>query len=85
MSVGRPNAQRGAVTVDTAEPLQRGVGVQLASVGAWSTGFDERSGWVRLAADLDAPSEQDVLVATGVVLGLSAGRLETIWLQPLFD
>lgn len=85
MSVGRPNAEPGAVRVDTAEPLQRGVSLQLASVGAWPTGFDEDSGWLRVAGDLDAVSEQDVLIASGVVLGLSAGQLRTIWLQPAFD
>lgn len=81
-----PAFRRGIVEVLYDPGLQRGVTVGLADVGVWSTVYDPRSGWVRVAAS-DALREDDhVLVSTGVVLGLRGdGDLCSIWLHPVLD
>lgn len=77
-----PVATPGAVTVVDAA-FVRGVSVQIATVGAWATCFDESTGWIRVAPT-EGTSESYSLVATGTVVGVSAGRLDSVWLQPIF-
>ncbi len=83
--LGAPAFVPGGVRVDAAETLRRGVSVQIAAVATWATWFDNETGWVRIAADPVSSSDQEVLVATGVVLGLSENQLDSLWLQPVFD
>jgi hypothetical protein len=83
--VGRPDPVMRGARVEVSAPLEPGVTVPIASVGAWSTSFDETTGWVRVAQHADAASEQEVLVATGIALGLTDSDLDSVWLHPIFQ
>jgi len=83
--IGRPEAAKGVVRVDGDTPLERGVTVPLAAVGEWTTAFDESTGWLCIAEDLGRPGDDLVLLATGVVVGLSEGRLTSLWLAPSIE
>ncbi|MGA9345558.1 MAG: hypothetical protein WBV37_10700 [Nocardioidaceae bacterium] len=84
-AIGRPEATSGAVRVEGDIPLKRGVTVPLAAVGEWTTEFDEGTGWLRIAEDPDRRNDDLALLATGVVVGLSDGRLTSLWLAPSFE
>lgn len=73
----------GQVRVAHGAGLVRGVSVEIAPVGGWRTRFDPSTGWIRVAADEDRDADE-VLVATGTVLGLTSGRLTSVYLQPVF-
>lgn len=83
--VGQPKPTLAGVRVESAQSLRRGVSLSLAAVGAWDTSFDEKSGWVRIARDPTCASAVEVSVATGVVLGVTDGQLDSMWLQPVFE
>lgn len=80
-----PISVAGGVKVDVGEPLQRGASVQIAPVGVMTTLYDAETGWVRIGSTPTGTSDQMILVATGIVLGLSEGRLDGLWLQPVMD
>ena len=84
-SIGRPHTVPGGLRVESELPLQRGVSLALAPVGAWVTSFDEASGWVRISQDPNHASAVEVAVATGVALGVTDGRLDAVWLEPIFE
>ena len=84
-SVGPPKPPLAGLRVESDESLRRGVSLSLAAVGAWETNFDEESGWVRIARDPTCASAVEVAVATGVVLGVTDGHLDSVWLQPVFE
>jgi hypothetical protein len=81
----RPKPAMTGARVETVDPLQRGVTLELAGAGEWVTMFDEETGWVLVTARPHRMSEHDLLVATGVALGTSNGELDAIWLQPIFE
>jgi hypothetical protein len=83
--IGRPSAVEVGARVEASVPLQRGVTLPLAPVGAWTTSFDDATGWVRVAKFADSRSEQDLLVATGIALGLTNAVLDSLWLHPVFE
>lgn len=81
-----PSARPGIVNVAGPHDLMLGVGEVIAPAGAWSTWFDERTGWVCIAPRFeDAASADQVIVATSTVLGVVRGELQSVWLQPVFD
>lgn len=80
-----PTLTIGGARVEVSEPLRRGVSLPLAAVGEWATTFDEETGWVRVAKKPDVASEKDLLVASGVALGITSGVLDSLWLQPIFE
>lgn len=80
-----PSPTMTGARVETLEPLQRGVTLELAGVGEWATMFDEETGWVLVTKRPDSVSEHELLVATGVALGISNGKLDAIWLRPIFE
>jgi|SRR5215472_13217011 len=83
--IGRPNPEKASVSVEMQVPLLRGVTVPIAPVGAWATSFDEITGWVRVARDANFASERELLVASGITLGLTNGGLDSLWLHPVFE
>lgn len=76
-------ALEGSVRRVPASGLVRGVAVSLAPVGAWKTVHDPSTGWVRVHRD-KGDDHEAVVVATGTVLGLTSGCLNSVWLQPVF-
>jgi hypothetical protein len=84
-SVGRPNPTMGTVRLETSAPLERGVSLQLAAVGDWATAFDEVTGWLRVAEHPGHLSEEEILIATSVVVGITGGRLDALWLEPILE
>ena len=84
-AVGQPDPVVTSARLDATVPLQRGVSVPIAAVGEWTTAFDEATGWLHIAKDLAQVSGQQLLVATGVALGVTDGRLDSLWLQPIFE
>ena len=83
--VGRPNPVMSGARLETAVPLQRGVSLQLAAVGSWTTAFDETTGWLRVTKDFNRQSADEFLIASGIALGVTDGALDALWLQPVFD
>jgi hypothetical protein len=75
--------REGTVRVVPPSSLVSGVALNLASVGEWETVQDPSTGWIRVRRD-EAPDDEEVLVATGTILGLASGRLNSVWLQPVF-
>lgn len=73
----------GGVRLEPASSLVSGVAVSIAPVGGWQTVHDVSTGWVRVHRD-EVLDDEQVVVATGTVLGLAAGRLNSVWLQPVF-
>ena len=71
----------GEVTVQRDRPFVRAVAYEAD--GKWSTVRDPDSGWLRVSS---SPRDDDdqVLIATGVAIGLRADELNTVWLQPQF-
>jgi hypothetical protein len=84
-SIGNPAARAGGVKVETSTSMQRGVSLRVAEVAEWTTEFDEETGWLRVAKETDGHSQQEILVATGVVLGLTDCELDAVWLQPVMS
>ena len=84
-SIGQPRPSLAGIRVESAQPLRRGVSLTLAGVGDWDTSYDDKSGWVRIARDPTHASALEAAVATGVVLGVTGGELDSIWLQPIFE
>jgi hypothetical protein len=84
-SIGQPTPAATGARVEASRPLQRGVALAIAPVGSWTTSFDDTTGWVRVAKDEHSVSEQEVLVASGIVLGLTNRKLDSLWLQPIFE
>jgi hypothetical protein len=80
-----PDPKVGIVRVNCPGGLQRGVSIGLAEVGAWTTLCDRHTGWIRVAIDSDLADEEQVLVATGIVLGLRQKSLVSVWLHPVFS
>lgn len=78
---GAPSA--GAVRLASPSGLVRGESLDIASVGEWSTVHDPNSGWVRVQRG-NLPDHEEALVATGTILGLNSGHLNSVWLQPVF-
>jgi len=58
---------------------------RFAGVGEWVTLFDEDSGWVRVARRTDTASGREISIATGMAIGVTGGRLDSIWLQSIFE
>jgi len=71
--------------IETPVPLQRGVSLAIADTGEWSTKFDEGTGWVLTAPDTESVSEQVLLIAKGVAVGITDGALDSLWLHPVFE
>lgn len=71
----------GEVRVRRDRPFVRAVAYEAD--GEWSTVRDPDSGWLRVRS---SPRDDDdqVLIATGVAIGLRADELNTVWLQPQF-
>jgi hypothetical protein len=84
-SVAQPNPAALSARVKPRVPLERGVTAQISPVGAWETYFDDTTGWARVAKNQGYRSEQEVLVATGIVLGITGHNLDSLWLQPIFE
>ncbi len=80
----RPVPDQRAVVIDPERTLTPGVSVGAAPVGAWSTEFDDESGWVRVAADA-AVDDMVAEIADGILLGERDGELHSVWLRPLFE
>lgn len=75
----------GSLRVRTDQQLLPGVGHRLAPEGSWVTGYDEGSGWIRVHPDPAEVDDQLVQVANGTLIGLRAGALNSVWLQPIFS
>ena len=84
-SLSPPSVHAGEVFVVDDRAFISGVSIGLAEIGEWSTGFDEASGWVRVAPDLNIDDEQVVLIATDTCLGLIGDKLNSIWVRPTFE
>ena len=83
---GRPERQRpGEVQVHSTFPLEAGVAVPVAAVGVWHTIHDGMTGWVRVTSDERTEDDAQILIASGTVLGIRAGRLNSVWLNPVFE
>lgn len=76
-------AREGAVYIHPRHPFIPGVSVRVESSQSWSTRYDIRSGWVRVAPDGTADSEI-AEIAKGVLIGERNGELNSVWLNPLF-
>ena len=48
----------------------------------WTTFFDPRSEWIRIVQPDALPDDEQVLIATGTVIGVRKGLFNSIWLQP---
>jgi len=83
-SVGQPCPTMACVRFEMSEPMRRGVSIRLAEVGEWETAFDEATGWLCIAKNPDAGTRQELLIASGVALGVTDGSLDSIWLHPVF-
>lgn len=71
-----PSSIPGVVTLVSSVPPETG-----AILGAWSTTYDESSGWIRVAGD-DDDDEQRIEIAGGTIIGCREGNLHSIWLRP---
>lgn len=71
----------GEVVANGERPLVRAAAFEME--GAWSPIRDRESGWLRVRSSALEDHDQ-VLVATGVALGLRAGCLNSVWLRPKF-
>jgi hypothetical protein len=84
--VGSPHPRTGTVRISNPSALQGGVSLEIAALGAWPTTYDRDSGWVQVGGEAgDSEGDDQVLIASGIVLGLHLGCLRSIWLQPVFD
>lgn len=83
---GQPEGRLpGEVRVHSTPKLETGVAVSVAEVGEWSTIHDRLSGWVRVTSDTTVDDDEQILIASGIVLGLRTGHLSSVWLHPVFD
>jgi hypothetical protein len=83
---GAPHPQPGIARVSDPQGLRRGVSIEIAPVGSWSTFCDPGTGWVWVTADAgNRENEIQVLIADGTALGFRDGRLSSIWLRPVHD
>ena len=78
-------ARRGVVRAERPAGFQRGVSIVLTEVGDWTTIHDSRSGWVWIAVDPALADDDELLVASETILGLRSGRLNSVWLHPVFE
>lgn len=77
-----PSARPGRLRVADSVPLEAGVSVELASGVTWLTTYDPATGWVRVADVDNLEADDRVLIATGTVVGLLEGKINSVWLQP---
>jgi hypothetical protein len=78
-------AQPGTVRVTSDGGLRRGVSIRVADIGSWTTVHDPESGWVRITASPMTDDDEQVLIATGTILGLRLDCLNSVWLAPAFE
>jgi hypothetical protein len=73
-----------AVRVVADPPFVLGVSCNIAAVGEWETLYDQKSGWLRVAAD-ESNTELFACVAEGVLVGLNQGQIRSVWLNPIIE
>lgn len=78
-------ATPGIVRARSDPQLEAGVTIAIAEVGGWSTTYDGTTGWVRVAEDPTAKDDGQIMIASGIVVGLRGDRLVSLWLQPTFE
>lgn len=80
-----PSSRPGRIRVADSVRLEAGVSVGLVRGATWLTTYDPGTGWLRVAEAGNLETEDRVLVATGTVIGLLDGKINSLWLQPVFD
>lgn len=83
-SVSPGEYREGTVRVIDRQQLISGVAWSVAPVGVWRTVYDRISGWLRISSEATDDDER-VLIASGTVLGLADGTLNSVWLHPEFE
>lgn len=72
------------VHIRPGEVLVRGVSLKIENSSERVPVFDKATGWMRVGA----PSERDqkrLQVATDTLVGVSGGRINSVWMRPTFD
>jgi hypothetical protein len=80
----QPDAEPGALLLESQTSLESGISVPLAPVGSWRTVHDPSTGWIRIASD-PRPDDEVVQIADGTVLGSVRYEFHSIWLRPIFE
>lgn len=78
--------RRGAVRALSDAPLVAGISRDVAPSARWTTSYDSKSGWVRIArSESDAVAAEAVEFAPGSVAVIERGALVELWLHPRME
>ena len=84
----RPSARPGLLRLEDPVRLEAGasgVSIELESGVTWRTTYDPGTGWLRVAQAGDTKVGDRILIATGTVIDVLDGKINAVWLQPIFD
>lgn len=81
--LGAPICFPGRVFISSDHSFQPGVSVEVPGK-EWRVSYDPSSGWVAIRLK-GAVNAKFVQIASGIVLGVEAGNLVSVWLDPVFS